>query len=163
MSSSPVQQNAAADAERQASALYGSPSDGLKSVQNDFLYWTGKLTDSSFELSIALVAANWAAFGSVDKILNNTLAKMSLAVVMLCLLLALLGAKWMSELHRKRVIYASSDTKRWQQECSESLGRPRDPWPFTTKIERLGRTLREIKVWLPAFGWLLFLIALLRA
>jgi len=45
--------------------LYASASDGLKQVRDDFLYWTGRLTDSSFQLSFALIAGNWAAFGSL--------------------------------------------------------------------------------------------------
>src|SRR5947209_1299855 len=52
-------------------ALYQSPGEALKAVREDYLYWTEKLTDTSLQLSYAVIAANWAVFGSVDKLLSN--------------------------------------------------------------------------------------------
>lgn len=141
-------------------ALYGSASEGLKSVQDDYLYWTGKLTDSSFQLSFAVIAANWAVFGSVQGILNNLWAKGSLFLVLVSLALGLLGAKLMGELHRKRVEYAEQDLQRWNEEYAAALVR-RSPWPFTKAIERLGRSMRELKAWLPLAAGIAFLVALL--
>lgn len=140
-------------------ALYAGPAEGLKAVRNDFLYWTRRLTDTSFELSLALIGANWAAFGSVQKILTNGWARASLGLVIVSLALSLFGAKVMGELHRRRINYATGNSKRWEEEAAAALGRT-DPWPFTKGIERLGRCLREAKTWLPLLAGALFLVAL---
>lgn len=142
-------------------ALYSNSGEGLKAVREDYHYWTGKLTESSFQLSLAVIAANWAVFGSVQRILDSCWAKSSLFLVIVNLAFSLLGAKWMGELHRERVDYAAEDLKRWEQECAAALGR-RDPWPFTKKIERLGRILREVRTWLPLVAGAAFLVALLK-
>lgn len=69
-SSSPPVTSQAQDSEARQVALSGAK-EGLADVRTDFFYWTGKLTDSSFQLSLALIGANWAAFGSFAKIVNN--------------------------------------------------------------------------------------------
>jgi hypothetical protein len=140
--------------------LYASPREALSAVQGDYLYWTGKLTDSSFQLSLAVIAANWAVFGSVRGILANAWARSSLFLVLLSLAAGVLGAKWMSELHRKRVEYAEQDLDRWDREHAAALAR-RDPWPFTRMIELLGRWTRELKTWLPLAAGIAFIVALL--
>jgi hypothetical protein len=61
--------------------LYQNPNDALKAVREDYLYWTGKLTDTSWQLSYAIIAANWAVFGSVDKLLGNLWSKLSVSLV----------------------------------------------------------------------------------
>jgi len=151
---------AAANAEQ--AALAASAKEGTASVKDDYLYWTGKLTDSSFQLSLGLIGANWAAFGSVQKILSNPWAKSSLALVVASLGLSLAGAKWMSELHRRQVNYADEDPDRWLRECKAAQSR-NDPWPYTAQIEDLGRWLREAKLWIPIIAGVLFLIALFTA
>jgi len=37
-------------------ALYQSANEALKAVQDDYLYWTEKLTDTSLQLSYAVIA-----------------------------------------------------------------------------------------------------------
>lgn len=143
-------------------ALYADASDGLKAVREDYLYWTGKLTDSSFELSVGLIAANWAVFGSVQKIVANVWAKSSIALVILILGISLVGAKAMGDLHRRRINYAGENVDRWEKECAAALGHL-GPWPFTNRIERLGRCLRETKTWLPLIAGGCFLVALFTA
>jgi hypothetical protein len=85
VSSIPHGANEPAELEARRAALYTSSADGLKAIREDYLYWTGKLTDSSFQLSLGIVAANWAAFGSVQKILSNIWAKTSLGIVIVTL------------------------------------------------------------------------------
>jgi hypothetical protein len=135
------------DSGRRPGALYASSDEALKAVKDDYLYWTGKLTDSSFELSLALIAANWAVFGTVQKILGNPWAKASLGLIIATLAISLAGAKYMGELHAQRVRYAAQDVDRWQKECGAAYGKT-GPWPFTSEIERVGRCLREVKTWL---------------
>jgi hypothetical protein len=132
----------------------------LEAVRSDFNYWSEKLTDTSLQLSFAVIAANWAVFGSVNKVLENDWAKYSLFLVLLSLGISLAGSKWMSELHRVRYEYAESDPARWEREFTASVGR-RVAWPFTDDIERLGRILRLCKTWLPLGGGVLFLAALI--
>jgi hypothetical protein len=78
------------------------------------------------------------------------------------LTLNLVGAKWMGDLHLRRINYAAENLKRWEEECSAALGRV-DPWPYTKGIDRLGRTLRWTKTWLPLMAGILFLVALVTA
>jgi len=150
------------ESEARRAALENSAKDGLADVKGDFLYWTGKLTDSSFQLSLALIGANWAAFGgSVNKIVGNPWAKSSLGLVVGGLALSLAGAKWMSELHGSRIDYADADPARWASDCA-AAARRKDAWPYTQGIERLGRFLREAKFWIPLIAGTLFLVALFR-
>ena len=139
--------------------LYQSPNEALKAVRDDYLYWTENLTGTSLPLSYAVLAANWAVFGSVDGILTSPWSKVSVALVVVGLGLSVCGAKCMGELHRLRIDNAESDSSRWESEFKETSGK-RDPWPFTKAIERLGRAMREAKTWLPLFAGMAFGIAL---
>lgn len=142
----------------QDEGLYASPAEAAKEVRTDYLYWTGKLTDSSFELSVALIAANWAVFG--ERLVQNVWAKLSIFLVLLGLAISLLGAKRMSELHRVRMDYSEEAPERWRREYEAAHGQ-RVSWPFTDEIERLGFVLRLTKTWLPLAGGLLLLIGVL--
>ncbi len=147
---------------KRVGALYSDSTDALKAVREDYLYWTGRVTDSSLQLSLAIIAANWAAFGSVQKILSNRWSKYSLGLVIVTLGLNLFGAWWMGELHQHRIDYAGKDAGRWEKECAAALSH-KGPWPFTRMIEYLGFSLRIIKAWFPLFAGALFLLALFRA
>lgn len=140
-------------------ALYSDSQDALKAVRDDYLYWTGKLTETSVQLSYAVLGANWAVFGSVDKILTSFWCKASVLLVILSLALSSLGAKMMGEWHRKRIDYAETDPTRWSTEFGDTAGK-RDPWPFTTAIESAGKVLRFGKAWLPLVAGACFLVAL---
>ncbi len=157
--SSSVGTDKVTESQRHIVALYANPGEAQRAVKQDFEYWTGKLTDSSFQLSLALIGANWAAFGSVQTILNNLWAKSSLGLVILSLAISLAGAKLMGELHRRRIKYAAQNPDRWARECTAAFGQD-SPWPFTRGIEMLARSLREVKTWLPLLAGALFLKAL---
>jgi hypothetical protein len=83
----PVSQPTGSSQSQPLTSLYSTPEAALSSIRDDYLYWTGKLTESSFALSLAVIGANWAVFGSVDKVLNNIWAELSIAAVILSLLL----------------------------------------------------------------------------
>ena len=142
--------------------LYSTPAEAAKAVLDDYHYWTGKLTDSSFELSVAVIAANWAVFASLDQLLANGWSKWSIGAVVFGLAVNLLGVKWLGELHRARIDYAESDLTRWEKEFGQTAGQS-DPWPSTPKILRVARALRECRTWLPLLGGALFIIALFNA
>jgi len=139
--------------------LYETPREALKSIRDDYFYWTSKLTESSFALSLAVIGANWAVFGSVDKLLNNICAEISLASVILSLVISLLGNGWLGRLLRKRVEYAEQDVTRWEKEFAENIGKS-TPWPSTRTIDCWAGVFRFAKIFLPAIGGAFFLIAL---
>jgi hypothetical protein len=143
-----------------ASDLYASPSEALKAVRDDYLYWTGKLSDTSLQLSYAVIAANWAAFGSVNGILASFWSKLSVLLVIVALGVSVVGAKLVGESLRDRIQYAEADLSRWSAEFKENACK-RSSWPFTQKIDRLGRILRETRTWLPLVAGLLFVIGLM--
>ena len=140
------------------SGLYADPSEGLRAVRDDFNYWTGRLTDTSFQLSLAIFAANWAVFRSGNEILKNYGALTSIGLVLLSLAVYLIGARRMSELHRRRMEYAERDPKRWEGEYAATLGKS-DPWPFTGEIEQSGKRLREARTWFPIAAAIALVIA----
>ncbi len=139
---------------------YETSGAAKKTLVQDYQYWSGRITDTSFQLSLALLGANWAVFGTVSGILQNPWARLSILSVVLCLGINLVGARFMSELHRRRFDYAERDSARWQQEFEQTKDHL-NPWPFTRRIEMLGRALREAKTWLPVLGAGLFALGLL--
>ena len=139
--------------------LYASPSEALKTVRDEYLYWTGKLTDTSLQLSYAVIGANWAAFGSVNGILASLWSKLSVGIVIFALGLNVGGAKWMGESLRKRIDYAESDGSRWKGEFDDNVGKL-SHWPFTEGSDSLGRVMREAKTWLPLIAGIFFIVAL---
>jgi hypothetical protein len=139
--------------------LYKNPGAALKAIRDDYFYWTENLTKNSFTLSITIIAANWAVFGSVDHIMINLWSKLSILLVVLCLALNLAGAKILGELHRKRIEYAENDPKRWHNEFIQTKG-TNSNWPSTRAIDRIAIWLRGLKTWLPLSSGAIFFIAL---
>jgi hypothetical protein len=148
--------------DRRELLTYESPGAALRAVREEFHYWSGRITDHSFQLSLAVIAANWAVFSSVEGILKNAWARWSILSVLLCLAINLVGARRMSELHRTRFAYAEADQERWRKDFELTKGKV-DPWPFTLEIERLGAFMRECKTWLPIIGGVLFVCGLIFA
>jgi len=142
--------------------LYESAGDGLREVRNDYQYWTEQVSALGPQMCYALIAANWAAFGTLQKILESPWARASIVLAIVGLGLGLLFAKLLAESHYRQVGRAYSDTAVWQAEFEASLEK-RDPWPFTRTIEVLGRVQRELKTWLPLIGGVCLVVALLIA
>jgi hypothetical protein len=139
--------------------VYEKASDGLKAVREDYHYWTEMLTKRSLELSVALIAANWAVFGSVERVLQNAWSKLSIIVLILGVAIGLFGAWRMGEMHRLLWTKAENDPEWWQREYEAAAGTNKT-WPFTSQIESFGDTLRKIKLAAPLLGGLLFIVAL---
>jgi uncharacterized membrane protein YphA (DoxX/SURF4 family) len=142
-----------------ATQLYDTPQAALQSILDGYSYWTGKLTESSFALSLAVIGANWAAFGSVDKVLNNIWAEVSIAAVILSLTISLIGHWYLGGQLRKRIAYAEQDAARWRKEFNENAGKS-TAWPSTQTIDDWAKVLRFAKMFLPVLGGACFLIAL---
>ncbi len=139
---------------------YADPQDALRFLGKRFDSWSLALSDRSLQLSYALVAANWAVFGSQDKILDSTFAKISLGLIVLYLALNLLLTRFIVWLLRRRFAYAEDDHVRWEAEYHEAIGK-NDPWPSTKAIDGTSRVLREIRTWVPIGAGIAFIIAFL--
>jgi cell division septation protein DedD len=155
----PSASQAAAAPQGQSIGLYSNPQEAVKVLKDDYSYWTGKLTESSFVVSLAVIGANWAVFGSVNKILENSWAKWSMAAVILSLVLSLIASWLLGELVRGRIEYAEENPARWQKEFNASIGNS-SPWPLTPRIHWLAWIFRMAKIFLPIAGGTLFLVAL---
>ena len=138
---------------------YADATEALRSVATWYGNWSKSLADRSVELSYALVAANWAVFGSVDGIVDRNGAKFSIALVIVFLLVNLALSKCLTEMTRRRYEYAEQDAARWQREFEETRGTP-TPWPSTRAIDGMARALREARTWLPVLAGLSFLGAI---
>jgi hypothetical protein len=142
-----------------ATGLHDSSQAAVKSIRDDYFYWTGKLTESSFVLSLAVIGANWAVFGSVDKVLNNICAEISIALVILNLVISLIGNGLLGRLLLQRIDYAEQDPTRWEKEFNENAGKSKH-WPSTQTIDDWAGAFRIAKIFLPVIGGAFFLIAL---
>lgn len=140
---------------------YANPAEGLQAVGRWFDAWSRALSDRSVQLAYALVAANWAIFGSRDEIMNSSLAKLSISFALLFLALNLVISRVLVERLRSRFVFAESHPRKWEEEFMNSIGES-TPWPSTRAIDRLARTLREVRTWVPLTSGLFFLIAVLQ-
>lgn len=138
---------------------YQNGDDALKAVEADFQYWSGKLTESSFQLCIGIIAANWAVYHTVDNLRAEPYAIWSIGLVVVALGLSLIVAKRMSEAHREQCEHAEKNKIDWDSACKSGNTAPE--WPFTAEIENIGWVARELKAWLPVLAGVLFLISLL--
>lgn len=139
---------------------YATPAEALASIHDRYNYWTTNLTNTSLNISLAVIACNWAVFGSVNQINNNCLSRWSILAALLSILFNLLGSFFLGEMHRERYYYAEDEPARWAKEFAEKKPK-RDPWPSNKLIERTAIFLRWCKAFLPTIGGILFLFALL--
>jgi hypothetical protein len=154
---------AAAQADTRSDTLYASTGDALRAVRDDYHYWTSRVTDSSLQLALAVVAANWALFNSAAELRKNLWAQLSLAVVVAGVAIGLVGAKYLGDLHNRQIAHASADPDRWRREALEALRTPGAAWPYTEQIVRVGWILRELRTWSPLLAFAFFLGALFTA
>src|ERR1700744_442946 len=121
--------------DKKTKGLYADPSEALKAVIANYEYWTGRLTETSAQMSYAVIAANWIIFGSVNVILKSTCSKLSLLFVLLSLATSVVGTWLLCEGHRRQGVYGDCDPVRWENEFRK-FANTKHPWPFTPFIER---------------------------
>jgi hypothetical protein len=143
------------------STLYKTPSDAMTALTEGYKTWTRRLTETSLQLSYAVLAANWTVFGSVNNILGNFYAKASVLLVVLSLASNVVVAGWMGRQHRQLIEGAQKEAGQWQQKFKDTADK-KDPFPFTAAIENAAGWLRILKVWLPLLAGVAFFVALLR-
>ena len=153
-------QSDAASERELPTGLYGTPRDALKAIGGDFTYWTTKVTETSFALSLGVIGANWAVFGSVNKFLNNPYAELSIATVIFSLGVSLIGYWYLGGQLRRRIEYAEGNPAKWREEFIENEGKA-TAWPSTERIDAVARRFRFLRTFLPVIGGAFFLIALI--
>jgi hypothetical protein len=162
---SPVREAEKAESDGENSTVtdraYKNPAEGQRTIREEYLYWTGTLTRRSFELSVALLGANWAIFGTVDRVLSNPWSKASILLVGVNLGLNLVVALAMSEMHYHRWEEAEQEPEKWRRAWQEAA-HTKSRWPFTKSIECLGRMLSWCKAVLPIASFASFLVGVLR-
>jgi hypothetical protein len=129
---------------------YVSAFKALESLEGGYAYWSSKITETSVQLSFALIAANWAVHGS-DALKTELLPRISVACAFLGLMTTLITANCLTKLIDKRQDYAEEDPSRWEAEWQNSQTQ-KDPWPYTRAIERVGEISRCLRFWFPILG-----------
>jgi len=135
---------------------FSSAGEALKKLGQDFNDWSSILTSHSVQLAYAIIAANWAIHGSTQSLLDNWLAKLSMAVILFYLGANLLTTRCMVGMHYNQYLYADKNPDRWQKEFEEN----KRFWPYTERIEYLGVGMRFFKVWLPIIAAVLLIFSL---
>jgi len=133
--------------------------EASKELFDGFNEWCSALSSHSLQAAYAIIAANWAAYGNANAILNNTFAKLSMATTIAFLGLNLLGTKWMALLYEKRCEYANQNKERWEKEFEDVVAIS-SSWPYTKLIEGLGFWLRLLKTCVPVIAGGLFILSL---
>ncbi|MFT3783533.1 MAG: hypothetical protein QM790_16085 [Nibricoccus sp.] len=141
--------------------LFETPAAALRDVRDLYNKWTANLTQRSFELSVGVIAANWAVLGK-EAFNSSFWAKLSIVIVFSGLALTLFGTWHMARLLDYRVKNAEKNPANWKKGFDDSKGKV-DPWPYTQKIEDLGSTLRLLKTFAPLLGGLFFVIAVIQS
>ncbi|MGH9353516.1 MAG: hypothetical protein ACRD2G_15375 [Terriglobia bacterium] len=139
---------------------YRTAAEALSTLGRDYNYWSQKLTDSSWQMCLAVIAGNWAYYGSVAAVMESAWALASLAVIFISLAVALLFSFIMSEIHRSAFYVAESDWSAWEQRFDHyrNAVKSRDPFPATRTIDRIGIFTRVIKTFLPLIAGLILVI-----
>lgn len=135
---------------------FDTAGDASRELFESFNKWSGAVGSYGVQTAYAVIAANWAVFGTTKVIVDNCWAKYSLGVAVGFLAIHLICTDWISRLCDQRIKYANRDQKRWQKEF-EDKNTPASSWPYTKKIERIRNFLRFLKVWVPVVSGGLFI------
>lgn len=128
-------------------------------VQEAFNDWSNILRKHSTEAMYAVIAANWATYGSAKAILATDLAKLSMAAAISFLGLQIIGSWFMVRLHHTRLHFAEANHSLWEEEFHKTKD-TNDPWPYTFRIEHLGVAMRWTRLILPITAASLFVLSL---
>lgn len=125
---------------------YSSAAEGLKALEESYNYWTGRITDLTFQTSLALIAANWALISGLhlNPFARNCMI-LSIGIAVIYLLTGLGGAWWMAKLHRDQFVSAEENREIWQSEWLQAE-KADSKWPYTEVIEICGKRFSNSKV-----------------
>jgi hypothetical protein len=139
---------------------YESSVHALQAVEEGFNYWSSRITESSFQMCVAIIAANWAVYPKINEIKHNPYALWSIMLVLATIAVSLISAWRMSEAHREQCERAEREPRTWNNEYAEFSSK-RHAWPFTDEIENLGWVVRGIKTFLPLLSGGIFIYGVL--
>lgn len=139
---------------------YRDAAEALSTLGADYTYWSQRLTDSSWQMCLAVIAGNWAYYGSIEAIMSSWWAEASLAVIFVSLAISLVFSFIMSEVHRSAFYRAEGDWKAWQQRFESYCNSDeiRDPFPATKIIDRIGFFTRIAKAFLPVIAGVILIV-----
>ncbi|MEK7996138.1 MAG: hypothetical protein AAB403_20255 [Planctomycetota bacterium] len=143
----------------EGSTLYSTPAQAMTALDVAYKSWTRRLTETSLQLSYAVLAANWAVFGSVDNIVQNAFARWSVALVVITLASNVAVAGWLGRTHKALIDSAQAKPAEWAERFRETA-KAKNAFPFTEEIEKTAGALRVAKVWLPLAAGAAFIAAL---
>jgi hypothetical protein len=114
-------------------------------------------------MCLAVIAGNWAYYGSIAAVMNSAWALASLATIFVSLATSLLASLIMSEMHRDAFYIAESNWDAWEYRFNRyrNAVEARDPFPATRTIDRLGVFTRIVKAFLPLVAGLMLVIGAL--
>jgi hypothetical protein len=143
--------------------LYANPQEALKVIVANYEYWTGRLTETSVQMAYAVIGANWIIFGSVNGILSNIWAKLSLLCALLSLAAGVIGAWFLCEALGRRGNFGDDYPEKWEKEYGDFIKRKttqpkHDPWPITKFIELTSAWSRNLKAAFVLLGALLLIV-----
>lgn len=139
------------------SRAYESPAAGLQALQSDYKYWTGRITDLSFQSCLGLIAANWALHSDHGALMANKFAVASVLLALLALLASLVGSFLIARATYEEFYFGTENPEEWRSRW-EAAERIPSEWPYTHKITSLGRNLTLVKVWTPVASGVLFVL-----
>lgn len=125
--------------------VYATPADGMRKLADCYDYWTEKVGNLSFQISIALIGANWAVFS--NNVSDNILSIISIFLALGVLVASMVYAGKLANLHHQAFYSAQRDRRKWKDawERSESFD---SQWPFNETIVQAGRTFQNLRIWL---------------
>ncbi len=138
---------------------FNEAAEGTTELLEGFNHWTGLLETRSVQLAYGLIAANWVIHEN-HGILNSDWAIVSVALAVSFLVVQLVLTQEMSKQYAERIEYARDQKVAWEQEFQ---GRGTSEWPYTPEIEKLGKTIRKLRVWLPLLAGLAFVFGVFQA
>lgn len=139
---------------------FESASDATRELHEQFNDWSAAVSKYGQQLALALIAANWAIFGTRAAILLNPFSRWSIAVAVFYLGANLAGAAWITHQFDRRKIYADDDVGRWKRQYQASIGK-RTNWPYTAAIDRFGGRMRVVHTIAPILSGILLLISII--
>lgn len=140
--------------------IYPSPNAGLRELASCYNHWTGKITESSFQVCVALMAANWAVHQSRDNLLDSFFPKLSVLTVMLAIAANLVASFVMASLHKSRFDAAQANPVDWRKGWASAESTP-SKWPFDDEIVLWGRIFLHMRFWLPLLGGVFFVLGVI--
>lgn len=145
--------------EEEPARRFKSAAEATSELHDHFGSWTAGLGKYGLQVTFAVMAANWALYGSNAALLQNPWAKWSMVTAVAYLTLLLLSMGYMVWQSWARRQYADTDKARWAREFKATADRP-SAWPYSASMEHLGNVMAALHVLGPLLSGTLLLISI---